>query len=79
VQSLIPDTLALFDAQVLSFQVGFRKPSEVFFQQAISAAGGDAADCLYVDDREDFAAAAEALGMTAVVYRDSAIPGPIGR
>jgi len=78
VRALIPDTLALFDEHVLSFEVGCRKPAEEFFRRAIAAAGGRASECVYIDDREDFVAAAQALGMNAVVYGRGATSWPQG-
>jgi FMN phosphatase YigB (HAD superfamily) len=68
VTRLMPDVMALFDATVLSFRVGVRKPSARFFERAIAATGGPAADCVYVDDRPDFVTAAAALGMRGCVY-----------
>jgi putative hydrolase of the HAD superfamily len=73
VDALIPETLALFDEQILSFEVGYRKPADEFFRRAIDAGGGDPARCVFVDDREDFVAAAELLGMDAVLYRQDTI------
>ena len=78
VRALMPDTLALFDEQVLSFEVGIRKPADDFFRRAIDAGGGDPGACVYVDDREDFVAAAAALGMHAVVYRRGPLHVPGG-
>jgi FMN phosphatase YigB (HAD superfamily) len=69
IRRLMPGTVALFDATVLSFEVGLRKPSVQFFERVVAAAGGSAAACLYVDDRPDFIAAAEALGMRGCVYQ----------
>lgn len=68
VTRMMPDVMALFDATVLSFEVGARKPAARFFERAIAATGGPAADCVYVDDRPDFVAAAQALGMRGWVY-----------
>ncbi len=68
VTRLMPDVMALFDATVLSFEVGVRKPAARFFERVIAASGGPAGDCVYVDDRPDFVAAAEALGMRGWVY-----------
>jgi HAD superfamily hydrolase (TIGR01509 family) len=69
IRSIMPGAIALFDATVLSFQVGLRKPSDEFFERVIAAARGQAADCVYVDDRPDLVAAATALGMRGCVYR----------
>jgi HAD superfamily hydrolase (TIGR01509 family) len=69
VRALIPHVIALFDALVLSFEVGARKPAERFYQQVLVSAGAAAEDCLYIDDRADFVAAAQALGMQGLVYQ----------
>jgi FMN phosphatase YigB (HAD superfamily) len=68
VTRMMPGVMSLFDATVLSFEVGVRKPAARFFELAIAATGGPGADCVYVDDRPDFVAAAEALGMRGWVY-----------
>jgi FMN phosphatase YigB (HAD superfamily) len=62
------DTLSALDAQVLSYQVGSRKPERSFFAACLAAAGCTPAECLYVDDRRDFVAAGRELGMTGLVY-----------
>ena|SRR5579864_835830 len=72
IRRIMPGTIALFDSTVLSFEVGFRKPSVQFFEQVVAATGGPAARCVYVDDRPDFVAAAEALGMRGCVYERGA-------
>ena len=69
IRSLMPGVIALFDATVLSFEAGVRKPSVQFFERVIAATAAPAGDCVYVDDRPDFVAAAEALGMRGSVYR----------
>ena len=51
------DTLSVFDAQVLSYRVGSRKPDRTFFEACLAAAACPASSCLYVDDRADFVAA----------------------
>jgi HAD superfamily hydrolase (TIGR01509 family) len=68
VTRLMPEAMALFDATVLSFVIGDRKPSARFFERAIAATGGLAGDCVYIDDRPDFVAAARARGMQGCVY-----------
>jgi glucose-1-phosphatase len=62
------DTLSVFDARVLSYQVGSRKPDRHFFAACLTAAGWPASSCLYVDDRADFVAAGRVLGLTGLVY-----------
>ena len=62
------DTLSLFDAQVLSYQVGCRKPDARFFRACLTAAACPAAECVYVDDRQDLVAAGQQLGLHGLVY-----------
>jgi len=60
--------LAEFDALVLSHQVGFRKPEPAFFRRAAEVAEAAPADCVFVDDKPEFVAAARALEMRGIVY-----------
>jgi HAD superfamily hydrolase (TIGR01509 family) len=67
--------LRLFDEQVLSFRLGARKPAAEFFEACIRAAARPAEQIIYIDDRRDYVAAANALGMRAFVY-DPTLPPP---
>jgi putative hydrolase of the HAD superfamily len=69
IRRLMPGAIALFDATVLSFEVGLRKPSVQFYERVVATTGGSAEACMYIDDRPDFVAAAEALGIRGCVYR----------
>jgi len=69
---LFAQTLDLFDAEVLSFRVGCRKPDRRFYDACLEAAGVPMSDCLYIDDREDLIAAAHAIGIPGVWYRPGA-------
>ncbi|MEZ5317160.1 MAG: HAD-IA family hydrolase [Vicinamibacterales bacterium] len=60
--------LGLFDAHVLSFEVGEAKPSPRFFDACLAAAGARASDCVFVDDTPAYVAAAGARGIAGVVY-----------
>jgi putative hydrolase of the HAD superfamily len=60
---------ALFDAVVISGEVGLRKPDEAIFLLAAERLGVPAGACVFVDDLEANIAAAEALGMTGVTHR----------
>lgn len=64
---LFPD---LFDAVVISAEVGMRKPEERIFLHAAELIGLDPADCVFIDDIEVNVTAAEAVGMTAVLHRE---------
>jgi glucose-1-phosphatase len=67
---LFAATLDRFDAEVLSFRIGCRKPDRRFFDACVRASSPvSVADCLYVDDRADFIEAARTLGLPGIVYR----------
>lgn len=62
-------TLNLFDAEVLSFRVGCRKPDPRFFEACVRAAADvPRTHCVYVDDRADLIEAAHTLGIRGIVY-----------
>jgi putative hydrolase of the HAD superfamily len=63
-------TLDRFDAEVLSYRVGCRKPDLRFFDACVRAcAPVSVAECLYIDDRADFIDAAGKMGIPGIVYR----------
>jgi glucose-1-phosphatase len=62
-------TLSLFDAIVLSYAVGARKPQAAFFQHCVKAAGGDPSQCVFIDDLEANVAGARACGLHGIVYK----------
>lgn len=61
--------LACFDAHVLSYEVGVRKPQPEMFEAALSAAGAPPNQCLYFDDMEEHLAAARSLGIHTALLR----------
>jgi putative hydrolase of the HAD superfamily len=69
---ITPGVFSVFDAYVLSYQVGARKPAEAFFHGVLDAAQAPASACFYVDDRPDFVAAAASLGIPGAVYEPGA-------
>jgi putative hydrolase of the HAD superfamily len=62
----------LFDAWVISAEVGMRKPEERIFRHAASLLGLPPSQCVFIDDIEANVAAATALGMAGVHHRDPA-------
>jgi HAD superfamily hydrolase (TIGR01509 family) len=52
----------------LSYEVGFNKPDPRFFEGALARFALDPARCVYLDDRPDNVAAAEALGIPGFVF-----------
>jgi putative hydrolase of the HAD superfamily len=67
------DLLAeLFDAVVISAEVGMHKPQPEIYLLAADRLGLAPARCVFVDDLRENCAGAEAVGMTAVLHRDPA-------
>jgi putative hydrolase of the HAD superfamily len=62
------DLAAMFDAVVISHEVGLRKPEAPIYELAAARLGLAPADCVFVDDTRRNVAAARALGMAAVHY-----------
>lgn len=56
----------LFDAVVISCEVGLRKPDEQIFRHALDLLGLAAAECVFIDDIEHNVRAAEALGLQGI-------------
>ena len=60
----------MFDVVVISGEVGMRKPEERIFRHAAGLLGLESAECVFIDDIEVNVAAAESIGMTAILHRD---------
>ncbi len=61
----------MFDAVVISAEVGMRKPEERIFRHAIDLLGLEPGECVFIDDLEANVTAAEAVGMTGVLHSDA--------
>ena len=66
----------LFDAAVISGEVGLHKPEPEIFKLGAERIGVPAEHCAFVDDLRENCAGAEAVGMTAVLHRgaDKTLP-----
>jgi putative hydrolase of the HAD superfamily len=64
-RELFPD---LFDAVVISAEVGMRKPEPRIFRHATELLGLQPGECIFVDDIKANVAAAEQLGFTGVLH-----------
>ena len=62
----------LFDETVISGDVGMHKPQPEIYLLACERLGVEPADCVFVDDLRENVTGAEAVGMTAILHRDSA-------
>jgi putative hydrolase of the HAD superfamily len=63
--------LELFDATVISGDVGLHKPEPEIYRLATERIGVPAERCVFVDDLRENVAGAEAVGMTAILHRDA--------
>ncbi len=59
----------LFDAVVISGEVGLHKPEPEIFRLAADRVEAPIESCVFVDDLKENCAGAEAVGMTAVLHR----------
>lgn len=62
---------SLFDEVVISAEVGLHKPQPEIYLLAAERLGVATEHCVFVDDLRENCAGAEAVGMTAVLHRDS--------
>ncbi len=65
-----PALATMFDAVLISAELGVRKPSRAIYQQATEAIGVPAARCVFVDDLAVNLTPAQELGMATVHHRD---------
>jgi epoxide hydrolase-like predicted phosphatase len=68
----LDDFPELFDAVVISGEVGMRKPEEGIFLHAADTLGLAPSECVFIDDMEANVAAAQACGMTGVLHTETA-------
>jgi epoxide hydrolase-like predicted phosphatase len=59
----------MFDAVVISGEVGMRKPEPRIFELALRRMGLPAAGCVFIDDMEHNIVAAEQAGLVGIVHR----------
>jgi epoxide hydrolase-like predicted phosphatase len=64
--------LKIFDATVISGDVGLHKPQPEIYELGAERIGVPAATCVFVDDLRENITGAEAVGMTAVLHRGAA-------
>ncbi len=61
----------LFDVSVISGEVGLHKPQPEIYELACERLGVEAVQAVFVDDLRENCAGAEAVGMTAVLHRET--------
>jgi putative hydrolase of the HAD superfamily len=57
-----------FDKLILSYEVGFRKPSPEIYNAALRAVGAKNSGAFYIDDRADLIEAASVLGIKGMGF-----------
>jgi len=62
-----PET-QIFDAYVLSYEVGLMKPDPAIYFEAARRAGSENAECLFIDDLVENVEGARGVGMQALHY-----------
>lgn len=65
-----PKHLHLFDAMVLSSDLGYTKPDPRAYEEIARQLGVAPDRCMFIDDQERNASGARAAGMQAIVYTD---------
>ncbi|MEA4890518.1 MAG: HAD-IA family hydrolase [Clostridiaceae bacterium] len=63
-----------FDVIIVSGDVNMKKPDAKIFMLMLDKLGQSASDCIYVDDRRFNLAAAQSLGMDAVLFNSRNVP-----
>ena len=61
----------LFDEAIISGKVGLHKPQPEIYLLAAERLGVEPTECVFVDDLRENCAGAEAVGMTAVLHRET--------
>jgi putative hydrolase of the HAD superfamily len=61
----------LFDVAIISGEVGLHKPQPEIYELACERLGVEPAAAVFVDDLRENCAGAEAVGMTAVLHRET--------
>ena len=62
---------AVFDAQIVSAEVGYVKPAPEIYQLAAERLGVEPLACVFTDDNQPYCDGAEAVGVKAILFRDS--------
>lgn len=63
------DWLEMFDAVVISGEVGMRKPERAIYELTLDRLGLQASECVFIDDMARNVAAAAQAGLAGIVHR----------
>ncbi len=67
VKKTFPEIL-VFDAYILSYEVGFMKPHQRIYQAALEKAEARPEECVFIDDRKENIQAATAMQMAVIHF-----------
>jgi len=62
------EALALFEDEVISFKIEYRKPEKEFYDYCVERSGYKALQCVFIDDRLDFINVARGMGVKSIWY-----------
>jgi putative hydrolase of the HAD superfamily len=71
VVNVVGDYFDMFDHFIISAEVGYIKPEPQIYQIALDKLGLLPPEVIFIDDRPDFVAAAHALGIIGVLYKNN--------
>jgi len=71
VAKILP-VLQKMEERILSYEVGFLKPSPLIYQAVLQRAGLPPQEVLYIDDVQEFVSAASWLGIQGIVFQSFA-------
>ncbi len=66
-----PEQIKLFDATVLSYDIGFAKPEAEAYEAIAEKLGMRLDECIFIDDRQVYVEGAQAVGMQAVLFKST--------
>lgn len=64
------DFLKLFDGGVFSHEVGVRKPNPKIYEFVLNKAGVNAAEAIFIDDKETALVPAKEMGIKAILFEN---------
>ncbi|MCW1907986.1 MAG: HAD family phosphatase [Candidatus Saccharibacteria bacterium] len=69
-RKLSKEQQALFDAVIVSAEVGLVKPDPAIFAYACEKLGVDPKQTVFIDDHEEYLAGAQSLGIKTILYKN---------
>jgi putative hydrolase of the HAD superfamily len=69
-RKLSAEQRALFDAIIVSAEVGLVKPDPAIFAFACEKLGVDPKETIFIDDHEEYLVGARSLGITTILYKN---------